>query len=253
MLFTAEHRQKVEANVDGIADLLTKAKLDEIQLPVILKGDENHVYDLEPLIDYFVFQMRESGTVKHPALDGIELSISDIEALTGDGIDEANEQRVKAILEDFEADAKAFLSRKEGIARFTEAQVDEAAIKADAPGDEWKQRVIALDDKDLESFLEHVHKTYEANHRAGDQKAFLKNVIEGHNNKAEASVILDKIEQLLECNAKLNIISDFNHDLKIRMYILNPDEAEVIRIQKREIAAQMLIASLYSQDDAAKE
>ena len=248
MILTAEHKQRIEANVDGVADLLTKAKLDDIQMPVVLKGDESHVYDLEPLIDYFVFQMRENGAsgVKHPGVEGKELSLSDIEALTGEGIDEANDQRVKAVLADFEADAKEFLLRRERIASFTEAQIEEAASKTDPPGEEWKRCIVELMECDAAvcHFLAHVRESYAINFRLGDAKALLEAIQLHQGDNDAASAVHEKLEQLLEGNVEMNLISDFNHDLKTRIYICNPDEAEVERVHRREIAAQSLIAAL---------
>ena len=109
MHLTSEHRKRLEEkeNLSGVGvDLLSKAKLNEITMPVILKGEQEeaveHVYDLEPLIDYFVCQVRKHGkaTVPHPSPSvKIELQVSDIEALTGDGINEDNETEVMNICE----------------------------------------------------------------------------------------------------------------------------------------------------------
>ena len=56
MHLTSEHRKKLEEkeSLNGVGiDIISKAKLNEITMPVILKGEEeeDHVYDLEPLID----------------------------------------------------------------------------------------------------------------------------------------------------------------------------------------------------------
>jgi len=56
--------------------------------------------------------------VRHPALEGQELALGDIEAVTGEGIKEGNEVRVKEVLADFEADIAQFL-----LAMPSEAQV----------------------------------------------------------------------------------------------------------------------------------
>jgi hypothetical protein len=58
------------------------------------------------------------ATVRHPALEGQELALGDIEAVTGEGIKEGNEVRVKEVLADFEADIAQFL-----LAMPSEAQV----------------------------------------------------------------------------------------------------------------------------------
>ena len=56
--------------------------------------------------------------MRHPALEGQELALGDIEAVTGEGIKEGNEVRVKEVLADFEADIAQFL-----LAMPSEAQV----------------------------------------------------------------------------------------------------------------------------------
>jgi hypothetical protein len=38
-------------------DLPQAVQMDEMQMPVVLRGDADHVYDLEPLIDYFVAEV----------------------------------------------------------------------------------------------------------------------------------------------------------------------------------------------------
>ncbi len=65
-------------------------------------------------------QVKRHGraTVRHPALEGQELALGDIEAVTGEGIKEGNEVRVKEVLADFEADIAQFL-----LAMPSEAQV----------------------------------------------------------------------------------------------------------------------------------
>jgi hypothetical protein len=106
MHLTTEHRKRLEEkeNLNGVGiDIISKAKLNEITMPVILKGEEeeDHVYDLEPLIDYFVCQVRKHGkaSIPHPSPSvKIELKISDIEALTGDGINEDNEIEVLCLI-----------------------------------------------------------------------------------------------------------------------------------------------------------
>ena len=56
-------------------------------------------------------QVKRHGraTVRHPALEGQELALGDIEAVTGEGIKEGNEVHVKEVLADFEADLAQFL------------------------------------------------------------------------------------------------------------------------------------------------
>ena len=56
MHLTAEQRQRLEEQSITV-DLLSKMRLDEMQMPVVLRGDADHVYDLEPLIDYFVAEV----------------------------------------------------------------------------------------------------------------------------------------------------------------------------------------------------
>ena len=71
-------------------------------------------------------QVKRHGraTVRHPALEGQELALGDIEAVTGEGIEEGNEVRVKEVLADFEADIAQFL-----LAMPSEAEIAAAAAK----------------------------------------------------------------------------------------------------------------------------
>jgi hypothetical protein len=251
MLLTAEHRKRLEERgVDGVVDPLTKAKkLEDIQMPVVLKGDEDHVYDLEPLIDYFVLHVKASGktTVKHPSpeqarSEGVRLC--DIEALTGEGIDEENEERVKLVLSDFEADIAQFLLEGEGspLPSLTEAQVNaevaEQQRQAVMPGEEWKRKVVVLPEG-AHAFLQRVETAYGANFKLEDGDALLA-AIGGSDDKHQEVFV--QLEQLLDDNAEINLISDYDHDRKTRAYILNPDADEVLRVQRREIAAQKLVS-----------
>jgi hypothetical protein len=249
MLLTAEHRKRLEERgVDGVVDPLTKAKkLEDIQMPVVLKGDEDHVYDLEPLIDYFVLHVKTSGktTVKHPSpgqgrSEGVRLC--DIEALTGEGIDEENEERVKLVLSDFEADIEQFLLEEAGAPpSLTEMQVNaevaEQQRQAVMPGEEWKRKAV-VPPEGARAFLQRVETAYGANFKLEDADALLV-AIGGSDDKQE---VFAQLEQLLDDNAEINLISDYDHDRKTRAYILNPDADEVLRVQRREIAAQKLVS-----------
>ena len=53
--------------------------------------------------------------------------------------------------------------------------------------------------------------------------------------------ILEQLETLFDNNMDINAISDFNHDERKREYILNPNNEEILRIQRREIAAENLL------------
>lgn len=117
MHLTAELKQKLEAKEkeSGIGiDILSNSKLTDISVPVILKCERNKeeeekneeeelvvIYDLEPLIDYFVCHIRKSGNsnVPHPVSSiKTQINLSNIEAVTGDGINENNEQEVLLLL-----------------------------------------------------------------------------------------------------------------------------------------------------------
>lgn len=254
MHLTAEHRKRLEAQ--EAVDPLTQAKWEDIVMPVALKGEEG-VFDLEPLIDYIVFELQQqqqqqdaTTKVRHPFKEGKELVLADIEAVTGDGVSEKNEEHVKVVLEDFEADIQAFLCQKRAAREFTEAEVNKAAeaLLLEEADEGWKRKKEPEVNANVRAFLEHVETEYGANFEVGDAKALHESIqkhVEG-GDEHKAYAILDEIEQLLDGNAEVNVISDYNHDTKTRVYIFNPDEAKVKQVQKREMAVQKLLLLLAS-------
>jgi hypothetical protein len=221
-----------------------------IQMPVVLKGDEDHVYDLEPLIDYFVLHLKASGktTVKHPSPGQASevVRLCDIVALTGEGIHEENEERVKLMLSDFEGDIAQFLEEEASPPpSLTEAQVNaevaEQQRQAVVPGEEWKRKAVVgeLVPEGARAFLQRVETAYGVNFKLEDGDALLVAIGGRDDDKQEVFV---QLEQRLDDNAEIHLISDYYHDRKTRAYILNPDADEVLRVQRREIAAQKLVS-----------
>ena len=51
------------------------------------------------------------------------------------------------------------------------------------------------------------------------------------------------LEALVAENRDASVTSEYDHDAKERVYILNPDAAEVERVQRREVAVQLLLAA----------
>jgi hypothetical protein len=243
MHLTAEHRQRLEAQ--AVVDPLTQARLADIVMPVVLRGEEkeDRVFDLEPLIDYMVFEMQRAGTVRHPCVEGKVLTVEDIEAVTGEGVDEKNGEHVRLVLTDFQADIAGYLTRQRAGA-FTEAEVDAKAGEIPCVTEEWKRKKREAVKEDVDAFLGHVAMAYGANFEVGDAKSLHESIqasstVGGDEHKAYA--VLDGIEELLDANVELNVISNYNHDTQTRVYILNPDAAMVERVQKREMAAQQLV------------
>lgn len=235
---------------EGLACLkLSEAKLDEIDMPVRLRGDAEHVYDLEPLISYFVrhMQLRATASVPHPQKEGEELGIGDIEPVEWEARPKDHEARVRAVLEDFEMDVCNFLGHRGKVASFTNEQVDALAATLDPPGAEWTRvKAEKLEETPVHAFLEHVKGKYGANFRVGDAQA-LRASMEG--DVPEAEQVYQQLEELLEKNMEVNVISDYDHGLKARVYIFNPDPAEVVRVQRREIAAQQLLQGKADEED----
>ena len=231
-----------------MVDPLTQARLGDIVMPVILRGEEkeDRVFDLEPLIDYMVFELQRQqkktcAVLRHPCVDGQTLTLEDIEAVTGEGVDEKNEAHVKLVLADFQADMEGFFQKRVPL---TEAEVNAKAGEVVCVTEEWK-RVSKHSSEEVavvvDAFLKHVQETYGANAEVGDAKSLHECIQAVVGDEHEAYRVMDAVEQLLDANVEVNVISDYNHDTQTRIYIFNPDAETVERVQKREMAAQRLL------------
>jgi len=94
--------------------------------------------------------------------------------------------------------------------------------------------------------LTYVKNNFDVNFKVGDTEALLKVISDSFDKKEEeeeqnAELILEQLETLFDNNMDINAISDFNHDERKREYILNPNTEEILRIQRREIAAENLL------------
>jgi hypothetical protein len=121
----------------------------------------------------------------------------------------------------------------------------------DAPGEAWKRKPVEGVCELVKTFLAHVKAGYQTNEKVGNARALAdviaKSLVGVENRAGEAEVCDDKmliwehLERLLDDNVDINVISDYDHDRGERVYIANPDADEVVRVQRREIAAQELL------------